>query len=193
MKKGAYMLSINTVMESERMIFQIPDIPLGREVLAFYIRNRSHLEPWEPSREPNFYTLRYQELLLEANLKEFIRGRSLRFWLREKTTGNLVGAVNLNQIIREPFQSCLLGYKMDSQCTGKGLMTEAVSKIASIAFDGCGLHRIEASVIPRNQASRRVLLKNGFSLEGFSPRYLRINGRWEDHERYALLNGKISD
>ncbi len=184
------MLSMDKLMESERLIFQITDIPLAEEVLAFYLRNRNHLEPWEPSREPNFYTLSYQELLLEANLKEFIRGRSLRFWLREKTGGNLVGAVNLNQIIREPFQSCLLGYKMDSRFTGQGLMTEAVSKIASIAFDECGLHRIEASVIPRNFGSRQVLLKNGFVQEGFSPKYLRINGRWEDHERYGLLNGK---
>lgn len=187
------MLSIGTLVESQRMIFQIPDIPLAGEVLAFYQRNRNHLEPWEPSREPNFYTLSYQEMLLEANLKEFIRGRSLRFWLRGKASGTLVGAVNLNQIMREPFQSCLLGYKMDAECTGQGLMTEAVSTIAAIAFDQCGLHRIEANVIPRNEASKRVLLKNGFSLEGLSYKYLRINGRWEDHERYALLNEKMSD
>lgn len=187
------MLSIDTMLESERMRFQIPDIPMAREVLAFYERNRDHLEPWEPTREPKFYTLGYQEMLLEAHLKEFIRGRSLRFWLRGKDSGALVGAVNLNQIMREPFQSCLLGYKMDAQYTGQGLMTEAVAEIGAIAFGACGLHRIEANVIPRNKASKLVLLRNGFALEGLSHKYLRINGQWEDHERYALLNEKTSD
>lgn len=187
------MLLIDTLLESERMWFQIPDISLAGEVLDFYERNREHLEPWEPTREPKFYTLDYQEMLLEAHLKELLRGRSLRFWLRGKDSGALVGAVNLNQIMREPFQSCQLGYKMDAQFTGQGFMTEAVSKIGSIAFDACGLHRIEANVIPRNKGSKQVLLRNGFSLEGFSRKYLRINGKWEDHERYALLNEKTND
>ncbi len=178
-------------MESQRLIFHVPDLSLGREVLDFYNRNRTHLEPWEPSREPNFYTLDYQELLLEAHLKEFIRTRGLRFWLRSKDDGILVGAVNLNQIIREPFLSCCLGYKMDAAFTGQGLMTEAVSRVVSLAFDTYGLHRIEANVIPGNEASRKVLRRNGFCLEGLSRKYLRINGQWADHERYALLNEKL--
>ncbi len=185
------MIPIGTELNSPRMVFEIPDISMSRDVLAFYNRNRSHLEPWEPSRDPKFYTHTYQEMLLEAHLKEFTRGRSLKFWLRLKENGELVGAVNLNQIMREPFQSCLLGYKMDAGFTGRGLMTEAVSKIVAIAFESCALHRVEASVIPRNEASKRVLLKNGFFKEGFSPNYLRINGKWEDHERFAIVNEKV--
>lgn len=178
-------------VESERLIFHIPDASLASEVLAFYDRNRSHLEPWEPLRETHFYTRDYHELLLEGHLKEFMRGRALRFWLRSKMTGSLVGAVNLNQIIREPFLSCMLGYKMDAAFAGQGLMTEAVRRMVELAFDTYGLHRIEAGIIPGNEPSRRVLLKNGFALEGLSPAYLRINGRWEDHERYGLLNDKV--
>lgn len=184
-------MAVPTSMESERLIFHIPDRSLAPEVLGFYNRNRSHLEPWEPLREMNFYTVAYHDLLLEAHLKEFLRGRGLRFWLRSKAEGGLVGAVNLNQIIREPFLSCMLGYKMDQAFVGQGLMTEAVRQVIGLAFDTYGLHRIEAGVIPGNASSRRVLLKNGFSLEGLSPAYLRINGRWADHERYALLNENV--
>lgn len=177
-----------SILESQRLIFHIPDRSLAEEVLAFYNRNRSHLEPWEPLRDTNFYTPAYQELLLEAHLKEFLRGRGIRFWLRSKEQGVLVGAVNLNQIIREPMLSCVLGYKMDAAFTRQGLMSEAVARVVSLAFTTYGLHRIEANVVPGNVSSQRVLLKNGFSLEGFSPAYLRINGRWADHERYGLLN-----
>lgn len=191
-KKEAWrMMTVGSNLQSERLTFHIPDLSLAREVLEFYDRNRAHLEPWEPSREPNFYTIEYQELLLEAHLKQFMRSSGLRFWLRHKENGKLVGAVNLNQIFKEPFLSCVLGYKMDSAFTGQGLMTEAVGCIASLAFDSYRLHRIEANVIPENESSRRVLIKNGFCLEGLSKSYLRINGQWADHERYALLNEKL--
>lgn len=186
------MLAASTKIESRRLVFQIPDVSLAGEVLDFYSRNRVHLEPWEPSREMNFYTQEYQELLLEAHLREFFRGRGLRFWLRSKEEGVLVGAVNLNQIIRGPFQSCFMGYKMDAAFTGRGLMTEAVARVIPVAFESYGLHRIEANVIPHNSSSKSVLLKNGFCLEGLSRNYLLINGQWADHERYALLNEPAS-
>jgi ribosomal-protein-alanine N-acetyltransferase len=65
------------------------------------------------------------------------------------------------------------------------------AEVIRIAFDGMGLHRIEANIIPRNVRSRRVVEKLGFTLEGMSRKYLRINGVWEDHLHYALLNEKI--
>lgn len=193
MREGGELMNMHngSNLESRRMVFHIPDPSLAREVLDFYDENRIHLEPWEPSRDLNFYTLAYQELLLKAHKKEFDRVRGLRFWLRSKENGLLVGAVNLNQIIREPFLSCILGYKMDKAYTGQGLMTEAVDRVISLAFDTYGLHRVEANVIPGNQPSRKVLIHNGFCLEGLSRDYLRINGRWADHERYARLNDKL--
>lgn len=174
--------------ESRRLIFEVPSPELSGEVLQFYERNRAHLEPWEPTREPGFYTEAYHRLLLEAHRREFLRAAGVRFWLRHKETGLLVGALNLNQIHREPFLSCTLGYKTDAAHVGQGLMTEAVGQIVPFVFGPMRLHRIEANVIPGNAASRRVLEKNGFNLEGYSPSYLRINGRWADHERYARIS-----
>jgi ribosomal-protein-alanine N-acetyltransferase len=66
-------------------------------------------------------------------------------------------------------------------------MTEAVGIALRFAFVELGLHRIEASVQPRNVASIAVLRRNGFVMEGFSRRYLKINGRWRDHERWAII------
>ncbi len=67
-------------------------------------------------------------------------------------------------------------------------MSEAVARVADIAFNDLRLHRIEANIMPRNKRSIQVVEKNGFIYEGVSKRYLRINGNWEDHAHYVLLN-----
>ena len=70
----------------------------------------------------------------------------------------------------------------------KGYATQAVAAVVRYAFETLRLHRIEANIMPRNKASRRVAEKCGFREEGASPRYLKINGVWEDHIHMALLN-----
>ncbi len=174
-------------VESPRLRFEILSPDKAPEVLAFYQENRAHLEPWEPRREFGFYTVDYHRLLLEAYQKELLKGSGLRFWLRLKADGRLAGALNLTQIVRGPFLSGVIGYKTHAAYTGQGLMTEAVGRLIPLAFRELGLHRLEAGLMPVNEASRRVLVRNGFRQEGYSPGYLKINGRWEDHERYALL------
>ena len=72
-------------------------------------------------------------------------------------------------------------------------MTEALGAIIRYCLDDLRLHRIEANVMPRNERSKRVLKGLGFEYEGASARYLRINGKWEDHEHYVLLNAKVEE
>ena len=93
-------------------------------------------------------------------------------------------------IIRVAFLSCHLGYKLDKDEINQGYMTEALERAKDIIFDEFGLHRIEANIIPRNTRSMRVVQKLGFHEEGLAYRYLRINGKWEDHVHMALLNDK---
>ena len=99
----------------------------------------------------------------------------------------IVGTVNLSQIFRRLFQNAYIGYQLFAGYTGHGYMTEAVDIALRYAFGELGLHRIEASVQPRNVASIAVLRRNGFVMEGVSRRYLKINGRWRDHERWAII------
>jgi ribosomal-protein-alanine N-acetyltransferase len=65
-------------------------------------------------------------------------------------------------------------------------MPEALVLVARFAFEQVHLHRIQVSIIPRNQRSRRVVEKLKLRDEGIAQRYLEINGVWEDHVRYAL-------
>ena len=99
----------------------------------------------------------------------------------------IVGAINLTQIFRKGFQNAYLGYSLGVKYTGKGFMTEAVDLILKFAFKDLKLHRIEANIQPHNFSSIEVVKRCGFINEGFSPKYLKIGGRWRDHERWAII------
>lgn len=106
---------------------------------------------------------------------------------REAASGQIVGVINITEIVHGAFQSAYLGYYGMVRFRRKGLMTEALNAAVRYAFDGLGLHRLEANIQPENTASIALVSRIGFKKEGFSPRYLRINGKWCDHERWALL------
>ncbi len=101
--------------------------------------------------------------------------------------GAIAGDVNLSQVFRGSFGNAYLGFYGFSPFARRGYMTEAVGLALRHAFRSMRLHRVEANVQPANQRSRALLERLGFRLEGFSPRYLKISGRWRDHERWAIL------
>jgi ribosomal-protein-alanine N-acetyltransferase len=99
----------------------------------------------------------------------------------------IVGFFNLSQIVRRSFQSAYLGYAAGKPYAGQGYMRAGIQLVLQTAFEELGLHRIEANIQPGNRPSIALATGAGFRREGFSPRYLKIGGRWRDHERYALL------
>ena len=112
---------------------------------------------------------------------------SKTFLICSVATTEIVGQLSLSQIFYRGFQNAYLGYHLFGGFTGHGYMTEAVSMVLRYAFEELELHRVEANVQPHNRASIAVLKRNGFTREGFSRRYLKINGRWRDHERWAII------
>ena len=110
-------------------------------------------------------------------------------------SGEIVGVINFNHIIRRAFQSAFLGYYAVAQYAGQGLMFEGMQLTLRYAFRRLKLHRLEANIQPGNSASIALVKRCGFSREGFSLRYLKIDRQWSDHERWALLaeNWKAND
>lgn len=106
---------------------------------------------------------------------------------REAASNKVVGVVNINEIVAGAFQSAYLGYYGMLNFARTGLMTEALRAAVDFAFSELGLHRLEANIQPGNTASIALVRRVGFKQEGLSPSYLRINGEWRDHERWALL------
>lgn len=97
-----------------------------------------------------------------------------------------MGACNLSQIFRGNLRQAFLGYWVGAAFSGQGYMTEALHLALRYAFKNLKLHRIEANIQPENEDSKRLAARTGFRLEGFSPRYLKVVGRWRDHERWAI-------
>jgi ribosomal-protein-alanine N-acetyltransferase len=104
----------------------------------------------------------------------------------DRTEGGIVGVVSVSEIVRGNFQSAYLGYYAHAAFARRGMMTQALQLLLRHAFTRAGLHRIEANIRPRNVASIRLVKRVGFRLEGLSPRYLKVGGRWKDHERWAI-------
>jgi ribosomal-protein-alanine N-acetyltransferase len=101
--------------------------------------------------------------------------------------GAIIGAINLSQIFRGGFQNAYLGYYVGMHYAGQGYMTEALKLVLRYAFEHLKLHRLEANIQPGNVASIALVKHAGFIREGYSRRYLKVYGRWRDHERWAII------
>jgi ribosomal-protein-alanine N-acetyltransferase len=108
------------------------------------------------------------------------------FLVIRKSDQALVGVVNISNIVRGVFKSAYLGYYAFAGYERQGLMREGLSAVVRHAFGALRLHRLEANIQPGNSASRALVRTCGFRQEGYSPRYLKIGGRWKDHERWAI-------
>ena len=98
-----------------------------------------------------------------------------------------VGVFNLSEIVRGAFWSAYLGYYALAPHAGRGYMSEGLALTLRVAFRSLRLHRIEANVQPGNTRSLALVRAAGFKREGFSRRYVKIAGRWRDHERWTML------
>ncbi len=173
--------------ETARLLLRPVTIADAPAFLEYYARNKGHLQPWEPVRPEDFYTLERQREILETHVRTAADGAMQAFAILPKDDpATLAGRIALDNIVRGVFQSATLGYSIDRAFTGKGLASEAVAGALAFAFDVLELHRVQAGTMISNAASQRVLLKNGFRHEGTALRYLNINGRWEDHHLYAI-------
>ncbi|MEM6722382.1 MAG: GNAT family N-acetyltransferase [Bacteroidota bacterium] len=178
-------------LETERLILRTLEPSHGPLVLRYYQENATFFKPWLPAFDDDFISLGFQTMRLVYDKKAYDRGSKINLYIFTKENnqvGALIGDISFSNIIRGVFQSCFVGYKMAQEANGKGYMTEALAHSIEYVFREFNLHRVEANIMPRNLASQAVVKKLGFQQEGFSEKYLKINGQWEDHLRFALLN-----
>jgi [ribosomal protein S5]-alanine N-acetyltransferase len=122
----------------------------------------------------------------EAYLERSRRPNAAFYLAHRREDDAIVGFLNISEIIRGRLQSAFLGYGGVAGHAGQGYMREALELVLREAFTTLGLHRLEVNIQPGNQASIALAERCGFEHEGFSPRYLKIGGRWRDHERWAM-------
>lgn len=183
------MATIFKSYETDRLILKTLNKDSAPLVLSFYEENKDAFEPWEPTRSMNFYTLSYQKASLTAEFNHMTEGKLIRLWIFSKNNPqDIVGSVCFQNFLREPYQSCTLGYKISQKYQHQGYAIESIEKGLDVIFQELHLHRIEAYIMPENEASRHVVEKLNFQQEGLAKSYARIHGAWRDHWRYVLLN-----
>jgi [ribosomal protein S5]-alanine N-acetyltransferase len=156
--------------------------PAGRDLEEFIALNRASRRLHRGLVSPPTRPEEFKALLKRCRRDDFVSLLVCRV-----DDGAIVGSVTLSQIFRGNFRNAYLGYYAGEPHAGRGHMTEAVELMLRYAFEHLRLHRLEANIQPENVASVALVRRAGFALEGYSRRYLKICGRWRDHERWAIL------
>lgn len=174
---------------TERLILSTPRADQAAAMLDFAARNREHLKPWSPPEPQNLHTLAHWQEAIAKYALAFENGTAVRFWLSPREhAARVVGSIGFSQIFRGPFCSGVLGYQIDRDCEGKGLMSEALGAAMRHMFAEQKLHRIAANYRPENARSGRLLARLGFRIEGYAKDYLFIDGAWRDHVLTSVTN-----
>ena len=173
------------VQRGERVYLARPRAKDEQEFFDLIRASAEFLRPWEPAPPQGLKQdspERFRVLLAQNR-----EGEHEKLFVRRASDDALLGAINLNNIVRSVFECGALGYWIGAPYAGQGYMTEALRLMLRHVFDTLGLHRVEANLMPHNEASKALVKRAGFRYEGLSPRMLKIAGEWRDHERWALL------
>ena len=149
--------------------------------------SRQHLTPWEPQWARDELTRSSFRRRLRQVQREVRDDLGYAYLIFAESQSTLVGGLNISNVRRGVAQTASVGYWIGAPYAGRGYMTEAVCAAAQFAFVSLRLNRLEAACLPDNAASARVLAKAGFTREGRARQYLKIDGKWQDHDLYALL------
>jgi ribosomal-protein-alanine N-acetyltransferase len=167
------------VIPQGRVFLRTPTRRDRDEFISLMRASRTFHSPWATAPTDDE---RFAAYLADARRADF------EALLLCRTEGDaIMGFFNLSQIVRRGFQSAYLGYAVGKPFAGQGYMREGLELVLRHAFTTLRLHRIEANIQPANSSSLALARGAGFRREGFSPRYLKIGGRWRDHERWAIL------
>lgn len=177
------------VVKGEGVTLRPPRISDHDSWAALRQTSHAYLQPWEPTWPEDDLTRAAFRRRLAIYTREMEAGNAWPFFIFTDADQALVGAITLSNVRRGVAETGTLGYWIGQPHAGRGHATSAVRAMVAYAFDDLNLHRVEAACVPGNLASRRVLEKSGFVLEGQARAYLKINGAWADH----LLFGNVND
>lgn len=193
------------LLRTERLVLRLPEPADVASIVRYYTRNAEHFAPTDPPRPSAFLTPGFWHDQVRQARREYEADMTLRLLLFRRPPGHdrgeteVLGTANFTQIVRGPLQACYLGYGLDRQAEGQGLMTEGLACAIRHVFApqeptagneprGLGLHRIMANHLPDNARSAGVLQRLGFTVEGVAREYLFIRGEWRDHVLNSLVN-----
>lgn len=176
------------VFETERLFLFLPCEDHAGAISEFYKRNFSALKEWEPNLSESFLNPEFIKKILPFESTLDSKAKQVRYWFSLKTAPSCpIGSVTFQNIVRGPFLSCQIGYKLDSAFRGQGLAEEAVRAALFLLKEKTDLHRVEALTDINNAPSVSLLKKLGFTKEGIAAEYVKIGQKWRDCYRFSLI------
>ena len=163
----------------ERVYLRRPTSADAKELVAIVRASRALHRPWV---YPGDTKAAFDGYIRQTREKDYAG-----LLICRRSDDRLVGMANLSQIFRGNLQSAYLGFWASAEGAGQGYMTEGIKLVLRYAFKRLRLHRVEANVQPDNAKSKALIKLSGFRHEGLSRRYVKIGGKWRDHERWAIL------
>lgn len=163
-----------------RILLRVPTLADQTEFLALARASRTLHASWvsAPSTPAQF----------RSYIARMAKPENAAFVVCARESGRIAGVINISNIVLGAFHSGYLGYYAFSGFERRGFMRSGLRAVVRHAFARLKLHRLEANIQPGNLASIGLVRACGFAKEGYSPRYLKIGGRWRDHERWAILS-----
>ena len=169
-----------TLLErGERVYLRQPIAADAQEVVATVRVSRGLHRPWV---YPTDTKTAFDGYMRRTREKDFVG-----LLICRSSDDRILGMANLSQIFRGNLQGAYLGFWASAESAGQGYMREGLQLVLRYAFKRLRLHRVEANVQPENEKSKALIKRSGFRYEGFSPRYLKVGGKWRDHERWAII------
>lgn len=169
------------------VLLRAPRLRDGRAWSEIRLRNEMWLLQWEPTSPHSWgerNSITAWPPLLSALRKAGRAGTMLPFMI--VYGGRLVGQMNVSNVVHGVLRSCTVGYWVDRDVAGRGVVPTALALVIDHLFTAVTLHRVEVDIRPENQASLRVVEKLGLRREGYYERFLDIDGGWRDHVAFAV-------
>lgn len=186
-----FLKSASLSLQGERLYLRAPQVSDYRAWAQLRAQSRDFLTPWEPLwAEDDLERSAFRHRIRHYD-EEVAAGTAHPFFLFHNSDSRLLGGITLGNIRRGVGQNGMIGYWTGAPYAGQGYMSEALSLLISHAFTKVRLHRLEAACIPSNERSIRLLEKAGFQREGLLRSYLKINGMWQDHLLFSLIEDDV--
>ncbi|WP_228730024.1 GNAT family N-acetyltransferase [Shewanella avicenniae] len=149
----------------------------------YFTRNQSHFQRWDPLRPVNFHSVANWQ----QRLNHLYTEPRTEYWFALADAEKIIAHCALSNVVQGPFQACYMGYGIDADYQGRGLMPNLCQTALAFGFQRLSLHRVMANYMPHNLRSGALLARLGFEKEGLAKEYLCINGEWQDHVLTSLL------
>jgi ribosomal-protein-alanine N-acetyltransferase len=182
----------NLRLERRRVYLRYPIQSDWSDWSVLRAESQAFLAEWEPTWAADALSRGAFRRRLRIYKSEMRQGVTYSFLILRNADDTLLGGITLSNLRRGVAQTATLGYWIGAPHARQGYMSEALLATIEFAFRRLGLHRVEAACLPANEASRRLLLSCGFQEQGYAREYLRINGRWQDHQLFSILRGDFS-